>query len=116
MTTVSERDHSSADRTERVAIFFERNLGRILKARAVRTASTALTGEVLGSALARCLVAVRPRNRWPENTRAYLVLRERLGESPLATLTALSAVAATAIYLGFGQAAVAWVGTLLSSM
>lgn len=96
--------------------FFEHNLARILKARAARAAAVVLSPRALEGALTRCLVAVRPRNRWPENTRAYLVLRERLGESPLTTLVALSAVTAAALYLGFGQAAVGWVGTLLTSL
>ncbi len=93
--------------------FFEANLARILGARARRAAGLPLPARALEVAVSRCLVTLRPRHRWPENTRAYAFVRARLTDNPIGALTTFAAVAAGALYLGFGRAAVDWLRVLL---
>jgi hypothetical protein len=96
-----------------VGRFFEANLARILAARARRAAAVQVPARTVEAAVSRCLVTLRPRHRWPENTRPYAFLRARLADNPVGSLAAFSAAAAGALYLGFGRAAVAWLGALL---
>lgn len=93
--------------------WFDANISRVLRARARRVASVALPAWAMDRALARCLATLRPRNRWPENTRVYAALRARLAENPVAALAAFGATTAVIAYLGFGRAAVTWLGALL---
>jgi len=101
------------DDTVTVDRYLDSNLVLVLRARARRTAGATLPGRVLDETLERCLAAVRPRDRWPENTRFYAALRRRLAENPLRSLAAVGAVTAAAVYLGFGGTAVGWLGALL---
>lgn len=93
--------------------WFETNLSRILKARAGWAASVVTPAGAIDETFARCLTTLRPRNRWPENTRFYAVIREHLAEDPIRALAAFGVATAIVIYLGFGRAAVSWLGTLL---
>jgi len=96
-----------------LGLWFEANVSRVLRARARWAAGVALPAGAMDQAFARCLSTLRPRNRWPENTRVYAAIRARLTENPVAALAAFGAAAAAVIYLGFGQAAVTWLGALL---
>ena len=103
----------------------EANLGRILKARArsVEAGSGAAEAgpgvaeakatRAVAETVALCLAALRPRNRWPENTRLYAAIRSRLAEDPLRAAAAFGAAAATAIYLSFGRTGLSWLGSFL---
>jgi hypothetical protein len=98
--------------------WLEANLGRILKARArsVEAGSRAAEAQAtraVAETVALCLAALRPRNRWPENTGLYAAIRSRLAENPLRAATAFGAGAATAIYLGFGRTGLSWLGSVL---
>ncbi len=93
--------------------WFETNISRVLRARARRVAGMTLPAGAVDRALARCLSSVRPRNRWPENTRVYAAIRAGLAENPVAALAAFGATTAAAVYLGFGQGGVTWLGSLL---
>jgi hypothetical protein len=93
--------------------WFEENIRRVLKGRAARAASLALPAEALADTLALCLGALRPRNRWPENTRLYVAVRARLAEDPVRALAGLGVATAVIVYLGFGQESLAWLGSLL---
>jgi hypothetical protein len=98
--------------------WLEANLGRILKARARSVeapsgAAEAMTTGAVAETVALCLAALRPRNRWPENTALYAAIRSRLAEDPLRAAAAFGAGAATAIYLGFGRTGLSWLGSFL---
>ncbi len=93
--------------------WLETNLRRILGSRANRVARTALPAGAAGPALSRCLAALRPRNRWPENTRLYAALRARLAENPVTALVAFSLAAAAIAYVGLGGASLGWLVELL---
>jgi len=103
-------------RERRRRSFLEENLTRIFRVHARRAAAAAVAPGAVEEAFSRCLVALRPRNRWPENTRAYDYIRSRLSGSPLTTLTALAAALSAVLYLGFGQAVLGWVQTLLQAL
>jgi len=102
-------------RERRRRSFLEENLTRIFRVQARRAAAAVAPGAV-EEAFSRCLVALRPRNRWPENTRTYDYIRSRLSGSPLTTLTALAAALSAVLYLGFGQAVLGWVEILLQAL
>ena len=98
--------------------WLEANLGRILKARARSVeagsgAAEAKANRAVAETVALCLAALRPRNRWPENTRLYAAIRSRLAEDPLRAAAAFGAGAATAIYLSFGRTGLSWLGSFL---
>ena len=105
--------------------WLEANLGRILKARARSVeagsgaaeagpgAAKAKANRAVAETVALCLAALRPRNRWPENTGLYAAIRSRLAEDPLRAAAAFGAGAATAIYLSFGRTGLSWLGSVL---
>ncbi|RJQ08727.1 MAG: hypothetical protein C4551_04780 [Bacillota bacterium] len=93
--------------------YLEENLALILRGHALRVSGIPLPAGTTAEAYESCLMALRPRDRWPENTRVYAALRSSLAENPLAALTALGVAAATGLYLGLGRAAVSWLGALL---
>mgnify|MGYP001378568451 CR=1 FL=1 len=90
---------------------FEANLLRVLGARAAKAGH--LPDHIQEQALALCLDALRPRNRWPENTRFYATIKARLSERPLGVLFAVAAGTTVALYLGFGPSVFTWLGSLL---
>jgi len=74
--------------------WLEANLGRILKARArsveagpgaaeAGPGAEAQATRAVAETVVLCLAALRPRNRWPENTGLYAAIRSRLAEDPL---------------------------------
>ncbi len=93
--------------------FFEANLAKILRFRAAMAGVAPIPAGLVEATVALCLGALRPRDKWPENTRFYLALRDRLAEHPLGALFAAGAVAAVALYVGFGPAALEWAGHML---
>ena len=107
-----------------IAKWLEANLGRILKARArsveagpgaaeAGPGAEAQATRAVAETVVLCLAALRPRNRWPENTRLYAAIRSRLAEDPLRAAAAFGAAAATAIYLSFGRTGLSWLGSFL---
>lgn len=96
---------------------FELNLTTVLRARDRRAADptgATLPAGVLEAAVEACLAAVRPRDRWPENTRLYAVLRAQLGERPYRAFLAVGAAAA-ALFAVLGPRALSWLDPLLRS-
>lgn len=97
-----------------VGRWLEQNLTRVFRARVRRVSGLDLPAGSLEKTINLCLAALRPRDRWPENTRVYAAIRARLAENPVAVLAAFGAATAAVVYLGFGPAAIAWLRSLLS--